>query len=295
MPGSLNVANGDLQLAIPLGSFPQRHGPPLTFALVCDSRIWAATGSWQPTNVPGWGGWRMVSNGATGSVTHNTLVRNCARIGLNGSLTTYSNFVWTAPDGTSHVFAAGTENTQNEGDCFEFPDEPTGSGSATDATGYYIAITSYTTATVYAPDGTEVYPVDVDPDGNSFSGSTSIVDQLGRTPVTTTSNCNGNSNQTCYTILTSQGSGHSATVTVTTESIPYHTNFGQSGITESSGNLTVIQSILLPDTTQYSFSYDSGTTAGHYAELTGITLPPAGRSHMVTRISPTIVAVTMNG
>jgi RHS repeat-associated protein len=274
--GSVNVANGDLQLGIPLGSFPQRHGPPLVFGLMYDSRIWNSAAGWQPTNVPGWGGWRMVSNGSIGSVTHNTSIRNCTRIGLHGSLTTYTSFAWTAPDGTRHSFGVTTVNAQNAGDCFDPSlDSPAGSALANDSSGFYMSVTNYTSATVYAPDGTEVYPVHSDTDGNSYSGTTNIVDQLGRTPVTTTSNCNGNSNQTCYAILSSQG--QSSTVTVTTESIPVSTNFGQSGFTEYSGNITVVQTITMADGKQYQFTYDSGTTAGHYGELTGITLPTGGQ------------------
>lgn len=38
----------------------------------------------------------------------------------------------------------------------------------------------------------------------------------------------------------------------------------------------MITGIALPDGTSYSFGYDTGTTAGHYGELTSITLRTGG-------------------
>jgi hypothetical protein len=43
-------------------------------------------------------------------------------------------------------------------------------------------------------------------------------------------------------------------------------------VTEYSGSVTVIQSIQLPDTSTYQFTYDNGT----YGEMTGVTLPTSG-------------------
>ncbi|MFY9531631.1 MAG: RHS repeat-associated core domain-containing protein [Candidatus Acidiferrales bacterium] len=141
-----------------------------------------------------------------------------------------------------------------------------------------MSVTNYTSAVIYAPDGTEAFPTHQDTNGNSYSTTApnfDIVDQLGRTPVTTVTNCNGHSNQVCYNVLNSQGS--TSTYTVTTESIAVSTNFGQSGATEYSGNITAVQSIQLPDGTSYQFGYDSGSTAGHYGELTSVTLPTSGQ------------------
>ena len=38
--GTINGANGNLHLEIPLGSYPQRGGPPVDVALTYDSTIW---------------------------------------------------------------------------------------------------------------------------------------------------------------------------------------------------------------------------------------------------------------
>ncbi len=134
-----------------------------------------------------------------------------------------------------------------------------------------MTVTSYTTATVTASDGTQVYPNLMDTNGNYFStdGSGNIKDTLGRSPVTKTTN----GSQTTYGVLNSQNAR--SNFVVTTQNISVSTSF--SGGTEYSGTITVIQSVQLPDGTTYQFSYDSGTTPGHYGLLTGITLPTLGQ------------------
>ncbi len=271
--GFINLANGNLHQEIQLASFPQRGAGPYTAALVYDSRIWqVVSSSWQPTNVVNsQGGWRLMTSAATGSVSYTASIEQCNPEPPFHHYYDYYNFVWTAPDGTRHSFpGAETINDTSVGNqCGG--DFPTSNAFADDATGYHIYITNFTSATVYAPDGTQVFPNVKDTNGNYFDSQ----DTLGRTPVTVTTSCNGNASQTCYDILNSQGG--SSRFTVTTTSISVNTSFGQSGVTEYSGTFTVIQSIALPDGTSYTFSYDSGITAGHYGVLTGITLPTGGQ------------------
>lgn len=130
---------------------------------------------------------------------------------------------------------------------------------------------NYTDRTVYAPDGTQVHPTVKDTNGNYFDSQ----DTLGRTPITVVTNCDGNPNKTCYDIVNSQG--NPSRVTVTTTSINVSTNFGQAGVTEYSGAITVIQSIALPDGTSYTFDYDSGTAPGNFGLLKTMTLPTGGQ------------------
>src|SRR5207249_3020757 len=133
-------------------------------------------------------------------------------------------------------------------------------------------VTNYTTVSAsYAPDGTQIYPSVKDTNGNYFSTDVNgnVIDTLGRTPVMKTTNCGGNSAQTCYDVLNSQNS--TARFTVLTTSITVNTAFGVSGVTDYSGPLTVIQKITLPDTTFYQFGYDS------YGELNSVTLPTLGQ------------------
>ncbi|HKW18897.1 MAG TPA: RHS repeat-associated core domain-containing protein [Terriglobales bacterium] len=104
-----------------------------------------------------------------------------------------------------------------------------------------------------------------------------MIDTLGRTIVQKTVN----GSQTYYDVLISQGSSSNpqerSRYTVTTSSINVDTAFGQSGVTEFSGTITVISSIGLPDGSSYSFTYDTGTTPGFYGLLSSLTLPETGQ------------------
>lgn len=278
--GYFDASTGNLHIAIPLGTWPQRGSHTFSAALVYDSRIWYINnGTWQPTNIPNSTlGWRLVTSPTLGgSVTHNTQIYSCPCLGDNCKSTPkyyiYSNFQWTDAFGTVRAFPITTEyDPQN---CDQ-GDIPTGSAFGKDASGYYMSVTNYTTvSSVSAVDGTQVFPALKDRNGNYFTSDSNgnIVDTLGRTPVTVTTNCNGQSTETCYNVLNSQG-GRS-TYTLTTETVYISTSFGQSGVTEYSGYVTAVQSIQLPDGTSYSFTYDAGPSGG-YGELTEMILPTHG-------------------
>lgn len=268
--GFVNVANGILHLEIPLASFPQRAGAPLTYKLVYDSRLWYhyVPVSGQTWAINSWatplGGWRFSTSVDPGTV------------GSGGGPCTggpggfYNNFYWTAPDGTIRYFPITTSTSCGSS---------TGSASAQDASGYLMSVTNgNTVSSVVAPDGTQVYPSFKDRNGNYYSKDSNgnIIDTLGRTPVTVTNNCNGNSNQICYAVLNSQGG--TSTITVTTASISVHTAFNRPYTAEASATQKVIQSVQLPDGTSYQVGYDSGTSSGHYGEITSITLPTNGQA-----------------
>ncbi|HEV2489118.1 MAG TPA: RHS repeat-associated core domain-containing protein [Candidatus Acidoferrales bacterium] len=284
--GVVNVANGDLHLSIPLGTWPQRGGHPVSAALVYDSRIWAVanTGSftWQPTNVlNSQGGWRLVTNPMTGSSSfaHNSQTDNCPTLPSSPDITKsghyeiYSNFQWTAPDGTLRTFPITTRYDPNN--CAG-GNITTGDALATDSSGYHLYITNYTTvASIYDPDGSTLGFKDSNGNFLSTDSNGNLIDTLGRTLVTVTTTCNGNSSETCFDVLTAQGTSNTSRYIVTTESLSVSTAFGQSGVTEYSGNMTVVQSIQLPDGTSYQFSYDYGGS-GTYGELTNMTMPTGG-------------------
>ena len=293
--GSVNLANGNLHLEIPLGSFPERGGRQFTASLVYDSRFWQVIccSVWAPITNPSpyfpstMTQWRFVTSadhGARGGATQTNF--SCGGA-FGGTAEKFTNFGWKFPDGSMKTFNAITwfvdQKCQQSG---TYTDTPNGSGYANDNSGYFMVVTNYNSPTVYAPDGTQV---GIDPNGGGLNNpidsngnydsvvSTSDpthIDTLGRKPVVVTTSCNGNPNQLCFDVLNSQG-GTSRFV-VTTASVSVHTNFA-SGQTECSGTITVIQSIALPDATSYTFNYDSGTTLGHFGELTLITLPTGGQ------------------
>lgn len=284
--GYYDASTGNVHLEIPLGSWPARGRHGFTAALVYDSRVWfigtpGGTRTWQPTNVPvtNWAGWRLMTIPAIGGTTHyTTQVLNCTcpepPCHNTPRYYKYSNFTWTDAYGTVRAFPIYTEYDPYSCD----GDNPVDTEYANDSSGYRMAVTNYTQiSSVIAADGTSVYPGVEDKNGNYFSTDSggNVIDTLGRTPVKVTTTCNGNSALVCYDVLNSQGG--TSRYTVTTETINVHTNFGQSSVTEYSGSLTAVQSITLPDNTTYSFTYDSGTTAGYYGLLTGMTLPTQGQ------------------
>jgi len=265
--GYLNIANGNLHLSVPLGSFPQRGHLDYTAALDYDSSIWVEAGSvppsWQPTNVSNsWGGWRLVISASPGTASFLGINQLCDTPPPYHSYTIYDYFQWRAPDGTLHDFS-GIQTERDPQDCDQ-GNTASASGFATDASGYFMVVTNYSTiSAVYAPDGTQVYPTVKDTNGNFFSADANgnVVDTLGRTPVTTTTN----GSTITYQVLDSQGS--SSPFVVTTQSITVSTAFHKSGVTEYSGALTVIHMMTLPDGSSYQFGYDS------YGLLNSITLP----------------------
>ena len=284
--GFINVANGQVHLEFSLATQPQRGSLLLNERLVYDSRIWQIipTGSsngFQPTNVPNsMAGWRFTAGLETGTTSYysteqdsNTPV-SCQvhhhwLYDFYESWTVYSGFQWTDPQGTVHLFPINTQQPIAVCDSDQDHTIPADNEYAVDGSGYYAKVTNYTTMTVFDQTGNEVYPTIMDRNGNYFSkdANGNLVDTLGHTPVTITTN----GNQTFYDVLT-VGS-QTKRYTITTGPVYVNTAFGQPQVNEYSGTLTAIQSIRLPDGTSYSFSYDSGTSPGHYGELQSITLP----------------------
>jgi hypothetical protein len=284
--GFVNASNGNLHMEIPMASFPQRAGKPLTFNLVYDSRIWYLNSgtTWDPKG----GGWGFINSAGIG--TPNWTVYTAYTCGGGKQDQAADNFSWQAPDGTIHYFSMYLQFSANCSGTVQMCTE----SSAVDGSGYYMIQNDATSCqgqwpmgtTILAPDGTQVYTGCAscstnnryyDTNGNYYSSDSNgnTIDTLGRTPVIVTSNCG--TNQTCYDVLNSQGGSTRSRWIVTTESIPVYTAFGDPYGLDYQGNLTVTQSLKLPDGTSYSFTYDSGSTPGHYGEVTGITLPNGGQ------------------
>ncbi len=287
--GYVDAANGNLHIEVPVASIAERGHVPYVARLVYDSHIWqqvttSGSTSWQPTNVPSlpttWGGWRLITSAGTGSgvtytITSGVCYTRDGQIEIPHPYIIYDNYNWVAPDGHSVPFGGATISTSNNPCESSYPNY---SGISRDARGYHIAVTNYTTAVVYAPDGTQVFPNVKDTNGNYYSAPNSngdVTDTRGQVPITTT--VNGAS--ITYQVASSKGSTAPYTVGVTTESIPVNTLFGVTGVTEYSGSITVIKTITLPDSTTYQFSYDQGATGTHFGTLTSMILPTGGTAN----------------
>ena len=294
--GYINLANGNLHLEVPLASPPQRGAVKVNERLVYDSRIWMFSpfgthGSfhWWPYNIYGTsttsGGWRLVTGGEAGSLSTN--VPNWTSSGCqqpyygapweyDGDTWYTQYYSWTDPSGMTHPFSA-TE-VWEETDCWD-PAPPTYSpGGATDGSPYYLSFDSYGNTIITGLHGEQVYPSVADRYGNGIGYGTggNLVDDTGRTPVIATTS----GSTTTYSVLAPNGSpgtgGTRVNYTATTAPVSVATSFGWS----SGGNviyewidpsdLQPIQSIQLPDGSQYTFNYDS------YGEMTSMTLPTGG-------------------
>jgi RHS repeat-associated protein len=296
--GYITPATGGLHLEIPLGTFPQRSGPPVKFALMYDSTIWTTSGvtGWTVSIPPTkqWnnstlstafsGGWRLVSSADPGWTSFTTVTEgSCSKDDGAPEWAIFRDFVWTSPDGTTHSFP-GVQTEQGFNTlCGNYTNmnQPTSGGPANDASGFHIYITNFRTINVFGPDGTQVYSGTntlgnpEDSNGNYFTldSSQNLIDTLGRTPITTSVN----GNTITLGVLNSQDTRSNYTIAL--ESVNAYTDFAASGSghADNQGTLTEFQSIGLPDGTSYSFGYDSGTTQGHYGLLTSMTLPTGGQ------------------
>lgn len=173
--GYINLANSDLHLEIPLGSFPQRAGPPVKFVLKYDSSIWIQ----DYTYIVGWfarnnGGWRLYNSADSGSAF--STIQTSVTCRIDGMVRTYTwkGFQWTDADMTVHSYPnmSTTEGFKTSCGDDTSSSKPAADGAASDASGYHMYVTSYTNVKVIDPDGNVVFG-GIDTNGNMFSADSS--------------------------------------------------------------------------------------------------------------------------
>ena len=285
--GYINVANGNIHLEIPISNVKQRGSLQHSSRLVYDSRIWkiiedsSGNYSWQPNNVPNsMAGWRYVDGNDIGSVDYGAFQDTYISCGPNvtGYNTNgYGKFTYTDSSGTVHPFDSYIDSMVPS-QCNNNTSETTSQlMTATDASGYNLIVTALngyiSTETVYDNSGNQVYPQLIDRNGNyaSYDSHGNPINTSGIIPVTVSTA----GNVTTYSVLIE--GGQPIKYIVTTEPINVSTEFNESAVSENTSTITAIQSIQLPDGSMYSFTYDSGTSAGNYGELTSMTLPTGGK------------------
>ena len=283
--GSIDAANGNLHLEIPLGNFTQKGNLPLPVKLVYDSKIWNITDdgsglSWQPNNIQSThspfaspGGWRLVAGQIQDTYAVNVIFGGCGQ--------SFQNWRFVDSSGAIHPFGV----VSTTGNCSGANQPQT--GYALDGSGYVIVATgahafvydqqgnrlladqSTQSSSHNAPNGNVgVYSVDQNNNSTSTDTDGNLIDTLGRTPVTVTPDPN-DSNASDYNVLITGGSR--VTFVVTNTNFPYNTQFQQDGVADTSGSIPVIRSIKLPDGSSYSFSYNA-----FFGDLGSITLPTGG-------------------
>lgn len=245
-----------------------------------NSFVWAIGSSPQtgPTWVPNFYGtfgngplpWGWNTNLVTGGVTFNTTTTSC---GGSGSTSTYNGFLWVAPDGTQRSFPITTVNVGTCGGT----SVSTGNAASSDDSGYHMWVTSYTTSTIFGPDGTQVYPSSKDTNGNFTSSSVGLnetdwTDSAGHLILKIISGAS----TIQYKVSAPDGTYQTTTLNLTSYNLK--SNFGCSGITEANTTAKLPSSLVYPNGQQYTFTYES--TPGNSGYITGriqkATLPNGG-------------------
>ena len=286
---SISMTNGGMVLHIPLVSFPQRGNLDLSFAVYASSKSWqtrvnavecanpndpnGCTPQWVPIvrgSQPQFGG--VPVEGAYVTSTLDWLLNYQCTTESSGNdlIYTWSSNI-SAPDGSVHQF--GTGSSVNGAGCIQPPYR------ALDASG----ILQSDGNTIVMPNGTHFnFPTNgnpsfVDANGNTISlSSNSYTDTLGRIvalpPFSTTSDvtrCPAGS-AASKTWSVPGLAGGSRTFILCYSNISIYTNFGQGGTEYGPINNSLLTAIVLPDSTQWTFSYD------HLGDITRVGFPTGG-------------------
>ncbi len=302
---TVDNANRNVHFEIPIINKAGR-GMPFKYAVTYDSSVWLpVNSSGQPTWTPVGGtpstwGWGNTSQAMMGYVTYYTTVQYCSdHNGVQYPYDVLSSWSYYDAQSTGHAFPGLTVSNHNlQATCTDHNNGPaySGSGTASDGSGWQISVTAgplgfpaQPTATEYSVAGVAVVApffsggssgTLTDPNGNviTLSGST-YTDTLGTTALT----IGGGSTTKTY-IYT--GPGGSATATFNYSLQTVQTNFGCPGVSEYGATpLYLVSEIDLPDydktnmpTEKYTINYEA--TPGNPTNVTGriasITLPTGG-------------------
>ncbi len=304
-PDAVDLANLNVHLNIPVSSKAGR-GLPFAYTLGYDSSVWSpvfvpisGVSTWQPAN--NWG-WKTSLFGYLGySVT--TAQKGCGKcIGDSCpgyiTTTTYNGYIYTDPAGTQHSFSVGVRDVYNS--CLNsdtVTGDPGWSGTSSDGL-FFINIGSPgsdpSQELITTVDGTVLdlqnFTI-TDRNGNRITATGgAYTDTLGQTALTMAGSGTPSSPITLTYTAPSTGS---AKYQINYTSYTVATNFGISGITEYGKTaIALVSSIVLPDTTQYTLTYEatpstpssgactplSGTYSTNCvtARITSIKLPTGG-------------------
>ena len=315
-PDTVNLANLNAHVSIPVLHKAGR-GTDFTYDLSYDSAVWypatsGSTKSWQPVSNFGW---RGITEIATGYISFNYWTAKCE----GDDLKLHPYYVWDTwvyhdAFGTNHRFPNAIL-VQDTWSCSLYNQQT--DDTAVDGSGYSINIISKIKATVYKSNGQAVTaPINGQSGAASYTdrnGNQITVDSSGNfydtvstaTAVLAVSGLGTPASPTKFTYLTSTGGSTYYQMNYTNYTVA--TNFGVSGISEykSSAAVPLITSIVLPDNSQYSFTYEatpstpssgactpySGTTCVT-GRVTQITLPPVARSLTPIRAETTAFCLT---
>jgi YD repeat-containing protein len=289
---TVNNANLNVHFSVPVENKAGRD-VPFNYDLSYDSAIWMPTGS---TGSQTWTlvgqasslapGWRGFTEAYIGYYTYTTTQYPCYVGQTNYPYPVYSNFTYHDPQGTVHVFNISTNLASQCGSAVT-----SGSATATDGSGLFMSVTNYTGAVIYTRAGDIIQaPVNAtsgaassftDSNGNEVTGSylNTFTDTLNTTAM---SLGGGHSPSVPTTFGYTAASGSQAFVEMNWQSYVVQTNFGCTGIAEYGASVWYLpSSVVLPDGTSYSFTYEvtpNDSHNPHYVtgRLASVQLPTGG-------------------
>ena len=299
----VNLGNLNVNFSVPILQKAGR-GIPFNYNLSYNSSMWQVVGSsgnqsWQPVSAGGsYWGWNGLGPVFSPYVSY-TVTYSTGTCGIGNQQSyqewQYGSFIYHDTIGTSHAFSAGGVYI-NSGSCGGYgpPNGPQPSGvestTATDSSGYTINVSFYqayasgnvTSASGFnlgvafltSPPSTSSPFTGTDANGNQITFSNGVyTDTLGTTVLTAT----GAAPSPVKFTYTGPAGSQYYQVNYTSYNIKTNFNCGPSEYT-SSGTVSLVSSVALPDGSQYSFTYED--TPSHSGYKTGrisqVTLPTGG-------------------
>ena len=291
-PDIINLANLNSHITIPVLHKAGR-GMNFIYDLSYDSAVWypvttGGTTTWTAASNLGWRGATEVSTGYL-SFTHTTIT--CPNLNQPPRPPTWSdflyvNFYYHDSYGITHPFL---NVDYDPGVCGPGPGY--GPVAANDNSGYSLTISTENAYTITSPSGTVINPPHnattgsatfTDRNGNTINVSSTGVftDTLGSTVLSVSGS--GTPSSPMKFAYTPPGTG-SPVVQMNYTQYTVNTYFNISGIGEYGRTSTsLVSSIVLPDNSQYSFTYETTPSGGACTPLSGTTLCVTGRIASIT-------------
>ncbi len=288
----LNLGNLNAHVSVPVFSRAGRM-MPMNVKLLFDSASTmvptAFSSSYQflPSTV--WGvGWGDPALSVAGEALYRIQQFNCYYGTTKYQYDEYLYNAYIDPSGATHRFANLKTTIANSTPCT--PVLAKQSGSANDGSGYVMNVTNGG-AWVNSPGGDYIQPEIAeighlptgspsftDANGNRISlnnsGSSTFVDTLGTSAVTVSGSYSATPVKYTYT----GPAGETETVTVNLTGLSTRTNFQCSNVFDVIRSGNFVTSIVLPDGSQYSFSYEPtpGYSGYYTGRISSITFPTGG-------------------
>jgi RHS repeat-associated protein len=286
----INLGNGNLNLQIPLLSLPGRNGHNFSLSLHYDSKIWEPSSEYESDTGQTIYYWTAQAGSIADGWSFNlpyliaTLVQPYQR---NPNYYCYGNYIFVSSDGSKHAFSLPTAPVNGvKTDCYlqtnqgqtPEPSVDTPTGTAVDASFYFLDTTNPSNVLVRAKDGTTYHfssytggtPSTIeDTNGNQINISTGIYPQITDSVGRLVSTTRGSSS---WSISYKDSAGTQRTVTLSFTTTTLTPTF-QLPANSSPGPVPyslLLNSVTLPSGLSWTFQYNN------YAELTKVTYPTGG-------------------